>query len=153
LLILSLALGVDPLVRADSRIFYRSSPLLPEAQFQVSSATRASGWTGDYGRDRREQSLELTPSVVQLPRAARAQPGLRTSRPRTVRSLPVSFEVRNLSGSDTGAIMADKSPRQAASKKSGKSIKEKRADKKASSAPPSSMDKATSTKPASPKKK
>jgi hypothetical protein len=49
--------------------------------------------------------------------------------------------------------MADKSPRQAASKKSGKSIKEKRADKKAASAPPSSMDKATGTKPASPKKK
>ncbi|WP_427128793.1 hypothetical protein [Pseudarthrobacter sp. S9] len=49
--------------------------------------------------------------------------------------------------------MADKSPRQAASKKSGKSIKEKRADKRSAAAPPSSMDKATSTKPASPKKK
>ncbi|HEX9089166.1 hypothetical protein [Arthrobacter sp. PsM3] len=49
--------------------------------------------------------------------------------------------------------MADKSPRQAASKKSGKSIKEKRADKRTAAAPPSSMDKATSAKPASPKKK
>jgi hypothetical protein len=49
--------------------------------------------------------------------------------------------------------MADKSPRQAASQKSGKSIKEKRADKKAASAPPGSMDKATAAKPASPKKK
>ena len=48
--------------------------------------------------------------------------------------------------------MADKSPRQAASKKSGKSIKEKRADKKAASAPPSSLEKAT-TKSTSPKKK
>ena len=49
--------------------------------------------------------------------------------------------------------MADKSPRQAASKKSGKSLKEKRLDKKTAAAPPSSMDKATSSKPASPKKK
>ncbi|MHA7223835.1 hypothetical protein ACX80S_16185 [Arthrobacter sp. RHLT1-20] len=49
--------------------------------------------------------------------------------------------------------MADKSPRQAASKKSGKSLKEKRADKRNDAAPPSSMDKATSAKPASPKKK
>ena len=49
--------------------------------------------------------------------------------------------------------MADKSPRQAASKKSGKSLKEKRADKKAGSTPPSSTDKATAVKPASPKKK
>ncbi|MGO4492566.1 hypothetical protein AB4Y86_10815 [Arthrobacter sp. 2YAF22_2] len=48
--------------------------------------------------------------------------------------------------------MADKSPRQAASKKSGKSLKEKRADKKAAAAPPSSLDKATA-KTASPKKK
>ena len=48
--------------------------------------------------------------------------------------------------------MADKSPRQAASKKSGKSIKEKRADKRTAAAPPSSLDKASS-KPASPKKK
>ncbi|HSO15617.1 MAG TPA: hypothetical protein VLS95_06670 [Arthrobacter sp.] len=48
--------------------------------------------------------------------------------------------------------MADKSPRQAASKKSGKSIKEKRAEKRDAAAPPSSLDKATS-KPASPKKK
>jgi hypothetical protein len=37
-------------------------------------------------------------------------------------------------------FMADKSPRQTASKKSGKSIKEKRADKKAASAPASSLD-------------
>ncbi|MFC0459231.1 hypothetical protein ACFFGR_22260 [Arthrobacter liuii] len=36
--------------------------------------------------------------------------------------------------------MADKSPRQTASKKSGKSIKEKRADKKAAGAPASSLD-------------
>ena len=49
--------------------------------------------------------------------------------------------------------MSDKSPRQAASKKSGKSIKEKRAEKKAAAAPAGSMDKATGTKPASPKKK
>ncbi|SDT23270.1 hypothetical protein SAMN04489743_2100 [Pseudarthrobacter equi] len=39
--------------------------------------------------------------------------------------------------------MADKSPRQTASKKSAKTIKEKRADKKAAAAPPSSGDKAT----------
>jgi len=38
--------------------------------------------------------------------------------------------------------MSDKSPRQAASKKSGKSIKEKRADKRAAAAPSSSADKA-----------
>jgi hypothetical protein len=36
--------------------------------------------------------------------------------------------------------MADKSPRQAASAKSGKSIKEKRADKRAASSPASSVD-------------
>ncbi|BCW56367.1 MULTISPECIES: hypothetical protein [unclassified Arthrobacter] len=36
--------------------------------------------------------------------------------------------------------MADKSPRQTASKKSGKSLKEKRADKKAAAAPASSLD-------------
>ena len=46
--------------------------------------------------------------------------------------------------------MADKSPRQAASKKSTKSIKEKRADKKAASAPANSLD-TTSSK--APKKK
>ncbi|GAC1385563.1 MAG: hypothetical protein NVSMB43_25740 [Pseudarthrobacter sp.] len=57
-----------------------------------------------------------------------------------IRSPRVSSEVRNLFGSATGAIMADKSPRQAASKKSGKSIKEKRADKRAASAPASSLD-------------
>ncbi|WP_459385815.1 hypothetical protein [Arthrobacter humicola] len=49
--------------------------------------------------------------------------------------------------------MADKSPRQAASKKSGKSIKEKRADKRSASAPASSLDKVTAAKTASPKKK
>ena len=49
--------------------------------------------------------------------------------------------------------MADKSPRQAASKKSAKSIKEKRADKGAAAAPPSSLDKVTAAKTASPKKK
>ncbi|CAM3241749.1 hypothetical protein PSET11_00560 [Arthrobacter ulcerisalmonis] len=43
--------------------------------------------------------------------------------------------------------MADKSPRQAASKKAGKSIKEKRADKRAASAPASSID-TTSSKAA-----
>ncbi|ADX74828.1 hypothetical protein Asphe3_37320 [Pseudarthrobacter phenanthrenivorans Sphe3] len=43
--------------------------------------------------------------------------------------------------------MADKSPRQTASKKSAKSIKEKRADKRAASAPASSLD-ATSSKAA-----
>ncbi len=49
--------------------------------------------------------------------------------------------------------MADKSPRQAASKKSGKSLKEKRADKRSAAAPPSSMEKATASKPVSAKKK
>jgi hypothetical protein len=49
--------------------------------------------------------------------------------------------------------MADKSPRQTASKKSGKSIKEKRADKKAASTPAGSLEKVTATKPASQKKK
>ena len=50
--------------------------------------------------------------------------------------------------------MADKSPRQTASKKSAKTIKEKRADKKAASAPPSGFgDKATAAKSTSPKKK
>ena len=48
--------------------------------------------------------------------------------------------------------MADKSPRQAASKISGKSIKEKRADKRAAAEPASSLDK-TSAKPMSAKKK
>ncbi|MEW1809911.1 hypothetical protein AB0284_04305 [Pseudarthrobacter phenanthrenivorans] len=43
--------------------------------------------------------------------------------------------------------MADKSPRQTASKKSGKSIKEKRAEKKAAASPASSLD-ITSTKAA-----
>ena len=38
--------------------------------------------------------------------------------------------------------MSDKSPRQTASKKSGKSIKEKRADKRAAAAPSGSADKA-----------
>jgi hypothetical protein len=60
--------------------------------------------------------------------------------PRGVRYRGVSFEVRNPFGSATGAIMADKSPRQAASKKAGKSIKEKRADKRAANAPASSLD-------------
>ena len=49
--------------------------------------------------------------------------------------------------------MADKSPRQAATKKSGKSIKEKRADKRAAASPASSLDKVTAPKVASPKKK
>jgi hypothetical protein len=49
--------------------------------------------------------------------------------------------------------MADKSPRQAASKKSGKSIKEKRADKKAAAAPSGSMDAATGSKPAGARRK
>ena len=49
--------------------------------------------------------------------------------------------------------MADKSPRQVASKKSAKSIKEKRADKRADAAPASSLDKAASTKQAGAKKK
>jgi hypothetical protein len=44
--------------------------------------------------------------------------------------------------------MADKSPRQAASKKSAKSIKEKRADKRAATEASSSMEKL-----ANPKKK
>ena len=48
--------------------------------------------------------------------------------------------------------MADKSPRQAASKKAGKSIKEKRADTRAAAAPATSLDKATA-KPAAAKKK
>ncbi len=42
--------------------------------------------------------------------------------------------------------MADKSPRQAASKKAGKSIKEKRADKRAAAAPASSLDVTKSAK-------
>jgi hypothetical protein len=50
--------------------------------------------------------------------------------------------------------MADKSPRQAASKKSGKSIKQKRADKKAAAAPPAPGEKATAAaKSTSPKTK
>ena len=48
--------------------------------------------------------------------------------------------------------MADKSPRQTASKKSAKTIKEKRADKKAAAAPPAPREKAAA-KPTSPKKK
>ncbi|HEV7169118.1 MAG TPA: hypothetical protein VGN49_14275 [Micrococcaceae bacterium] len=42
--------------------------------------------------------------------------------------------------------MADKSPRQSATKKSGKSIKEKRADKRATEATATSMEKPASTK-------
>jgi hypothetical protein len=57
-----------------------------------------------------------------------------------IRFTGVVSVVRNLFGSATGAIMADKSPRQTASKKSGKSIKEKRADKRAASAPAGSLD-------------
>ena len=49
--------------------------------------------------------------------------------------------------------MADKSPRQAASKKSDKSLKEKRADKKAASASASALDRVTATKSVSSKKK
>jgi hypothetical protein len=50
--------------------------------------------------------------------------------------------------------MADKSPRQTASKKSARTIKEKRADKKAASAPqPGFGDKTTAAKPISTKKK
>ena len=49
--------------------------------------------------------------------------------------------------------MSDKSPRQSASKKSTKSIKEKRADKKAAAAPSGPADKATGTQTASAKKK
>ena len=49
--------------------------------------------------------------------------------------------------------MADKSPRQAASKKSTKSIKEKRADKRAAAAPPNSLDKGTAAKAPVAKKK
>jgi hypothetical protein len=49
--------------------------------------------------------------------------------------------------------MADKSPRQTASKKSAKTIKEKRADKKAVSPPSPAGEKATAAKSAGPKKK
>lgn len=42
--------------------------------------------------------------------------------------------------------MSDKSPRQSASKKTGKSIKEKRADKRATEATASSMEKLANTK-------
>ena len=48
--------------------------------------------------------------------------------------------------------MSDKSPRQTMTKKPGKSIKEKRADKRAAEAPASSLDK-TSAKPVPAKKK
>ena len=49
--------------------------------------------------------------------------------------------------------MSDKSPRQSASKKSGKSIKEKRAEKKAATGSSGSVDKATGSQPAPSKKK
>jgi hypothetical protein len=49
--------------------------------------------------------------------------------------------------------MSDKSPRQTASKKSGKSLKAKRADKKAAAAPSGSAEKATGTQSAGSKKK
>ncbi|WP_269209035.1 hypothetical protein [Arthrobacter sp. 35W] len=42
--------------------------------------------------------------------------------------------------------MADKSPRQSASKKSGKSIKEKRADKRATETGPVAVDKPVAKK-------
>ena len=48
--------------------------------------------------------------------------------------------------------MSDKSPRQSASKKSAKSIKEKRADKRAAAASPSPVEKAAGTKSAGRKK-
>jgi hypothetical protein len=64
-----------------------------------------------------------------------------TGEQKPVRPVPVTFKVWNPFGSVTGAFMADKSPRQAASKKSSKSIKEKRADKRASAAPPSAVEK------------
>ncbi|WP_404321079.1 hypothetical protein [Arthrobacter luteolus] len=48
--------------------------------------------------------------------------------------------------------MSDKSPRQSASAKSSKSIKEKRADKRAAAASPSPTEKATGSQAASRKK-
>ena len=48
--------------------------------------------------------------------------------------------------------MSDKSPRQTASKKAGKSIKEKRADKRAAAAPSGSTEKTAGTQAASRKK-
>jgi hypothetical protein len=42
--------------------------------------------------------------------------------------------------------MADKSPRQTMSKKSGKSLKEKRVERKAKSGTPSQLDRSTSDK-------
>ena len=45
-----------------------------------------------------------------------------------------------IQASDKGAPMSDKSPRQGMSKKSGKSIKEKRADKHAKAASKSGAD-------------
>lgn len=48
--------------------------------------------------------------------------------------------------------MSDKSPRQTASKKSAKSIKEKRADKRAAEAPTGYADKAAGTQSAGKKK-
>jgi hypothetical protein len=47
---------------------------------------------------------------------------------------------------DEGAEMADKSPRQTMSKKSGKSIKQKRMDKKVKAAKTSAMEKLTDPK-------
>jgi hypothetical protein len=47
---------------------------------------------------------------------------------------------------DEGAEMADKSPRQTMSKKSGKSIKQKRMDKKAKAAKTSATEKLTDPK-------
>lgn len=90
-------------------------------------------------RDRRHLGRRTATACARLPCQPLARPG-------------VGSGVRNLFGSTTGAIMADKSPRQTASKKSAKSIKEKRADKRAAAAPASSLDK-TSAKPVPAKKK
>ena len=53
----------------------------------------------------------------------------------------VRFHHEAVRASDEGLTMADKSPRHSMSKKSGKSLKEKRLDKKAKTDTTSQMDK------------
>jgi hypothetical protein len=57
--------------------------------------------------------------------------------------LRVRFAHEVVQASDEGRTMADKSPRHSMSKKSGKSLKEKRLDKKQKADTPSQMDQLT----------
>ena len=60
-------------------------------------------------------------------------------------SVRVRFAHQAVQASDEGRTMADKSPRHAMSKKSGKSLKEKRSERKTKADTTSQMDRLTTT--------